>query len=213
LDLDPLIAEAKRRAKQRRVLVSLGLVLLAALSAGLTLTLHSSGGGPSGGVVTADYPHEGVSFRYPGAWTRIPGCVLGGVALLTTAQPARGCPTGTWGPGIWPKEPLRANGISLELTWVPLRSFYLPGVKRPQWNVRRARQTAWAARPIYDYSTWQDCPAAVRGKDYFAALRGFNPFDGMRPGALEARAVICGPNLAAGKATVRRILASIRFTK
>jgi WD40-like Beta Propeller Repeat len=50
LALDPLIAEAKRRARQRRFLVALGAVILVGLAAGLTLGLPSSGGGTSGGL-------------------------------------------------------------------------------------------------------------------------------------------------------------------
>jgi hypothetical protein len=46
--VDPLIAEAKRRARRRRVLALLGLVLLAALLVGLTLALRPPGG-PNGG--------------------------------------------------------------------------------------------------------------------------------------------------------------------
>jgi hypothetical protein len=46
--LDPLIAEAKRRARQRRLFVVLGLVVLAAGTAGLALALRSPDG-PSGG--------------------------------------------------------------------------------------------------------------------------------------------------------------------
>jgi hypothetical protein len=48
--LDPLIAEAKRRARQRRLLVCLGLVLLGGVVAALTVALRPSGGGPSGGL-------------------------------------------------------------------------------------------------------------------------------------------------------------------
>jgi hypothetical protein len=47
--LDPLIAEAKRRARQRRLLVALGVVLLAALAPGLTLALRSPGSPSAGG--------------------------------------------------------------------------------------------------------------------------------------------------------------------
>lgn len=46
--LDPLIAEAKRRARQRRVLVALGIVLPVAVVAGLTLGLRSPGGAGGG---------------------------------------------------------------------------------------------------------------------------------------------------------------------
>src|SRR4051812_17331075 len=43
--LDPLIAEAKRRARQRRVLIALVVLLLAGLAAGLTLAPRAPGGG------------------------------------------------------------------------------------------------------------------------------------------------------------------------
>ena len=46
LSLDPLMAEAKRRAKQRRALIAFGVVLVAGLAVGLTLALRS-GGGPT----------------------------------------------------------------------------------------------------------------------------------------------------------------------
>ncbi len=50
--LDPLIAEAKRRARQRRYLLTLGALILVALAAGLTLGLRPSGGGSGSGVPT-----------------------------------------------------------------------------------------------------------------------------------------------------------------
>jgi hypothetical protein len=48
LSVDLLMAEAKRRARQRRVLVALGVLLLAALAGGLTLALRSPGGRNNG---------------------------------------------------------------------------------------------------------------------------------------------------------------------
>jgi len=50
--LDPLMAEAKRRARQRRALVALGVVLLAGLAVGLTLALRNPGSGSDGLGVT-----------------------------------------------------------------------------------------------------------------------------------------------------------------
>jgi hypothetical protein len=47
--LAPLIAEAKRRARQRRILIALAVLLLAGLAAGLTLALRSPTGGAGGG--------------------------------------------------------------------------------------------------------------------------------------------------------------------
>ncbi len=48
--LDPLIAEAKRRARQRRFLAAFAALILVGLSAGLALGLRSSGGGTNGGL-------------------------------------------------------------------------------------------------------------------------------------------------------------------
>lgn len=44
LSLDPLIRDAKRRAQQRRVLIAVGIVLVAGAAAGTVLAAHSSRG-------------------------------------------------------------------------------------------------------------------------------------------------------------------------
>lgn len=54
LSLDPLIAEAKRRARQRRFLAALGGLVSVGVAAGLTLGLPSSGGGASGTLAGAE---------------------------------------------------------------------------------------------------------------------------------------------------------------
>ena len=60
--LDPLIAEAAQRARRRRLLVCLGLVLLAGIFAMLTLALRLSSGGMSSGA-------QGYLYRYGnGEW-------------------------------------------------------------------------------------------------------------------------------------------------
>jgi hypothetical protein len=51
--LDPLIAEAKRRARQRRLLIALSVLLLAVLAAGLVSAFRSPGGGSSNGGALA----------------------------------------------------------------------------------------------------------------------------------------------------------------
>jgi hypothetical protein len=48
--LDPLMAEAKRRARQRRGLVALGVLLVAGLAAGLTFAFRSPSGGSERGA-------------------------------------------------------------------------------------------------------------------------------------------------------------------
>jgi peptidoglycan hydrolase-like protein with peptidoglycan-binding domain len=50
--LDPLMAEAKRRARQRRTLIALGVLGLAGLAGGLPLAFRSPGGGSTNGGLT-----------------------------------------------------------------------------------------------------------------------------------------------------------------
>ena len=193
--------EARRRARQRRTLVTLAALLLG-LAAGLTLALRSAGGssGGPGTLVRETYPQEHVSFRSPARWTRLP---CPGV-VLTTGRPERSCLQ-----QIWPKEPLGADGVTFQLVSGPLPVSHISGVQQARWDERIAGQAAWAARPLYDYDAWQSCPTAVRGKDYIAVIR--SPLD--RFEAITARAVVCGPNIAAGHAVVERMLASLRFTR
>ena len=56
--VDPLIAEAKKRARQRRALIALAVFLIAVLAAGLTSAFRSPGGGSpnGGGPASAHYP-------------------------------------------------------------------------------------------------------------------------------------------------------------
>ena len=56
--VDPLIAEAKERARQRRLLIALAVLLLAGMAAGLTSAFRSPGGrSPNGGgLASAHYP-------------------------------------------------------------------------------------------------------------------------------------------------------------
>lgn len=198
--LDPLIKEARRRARQRRTLIALA-VLLLILAAGLTLFLRSPGGptGP-GALVRASYPKDGVSFRSPVNWTRLPCPEV----VLTTGHPERSCPQ-----PIWPREPLGPDGVTLQLLSSPLPVSQIPGVQQARWDEQIAGQAAWEARPGYDYYAWQSCPVAVRGKDYIAVIR--SPLDKFR--AVTVRAVVCGPNTAAGHAIVSRMLASLLFTR
>lgn len=56
--VDPLIAEAKKRARQRRLLLALAVLLLAGMTAGLTSAFRSPGGSspPGGGLASTHYP-------------------------------------------------------------------------------------------------------------------------------------------------------------
>src|SRR5215471_537027 len=109
-ELDPLMKEAQRRARHRRTLIALAVVLIG-LAAGLTLALRSPGGPSSGpsGLVRASYAQEGVSFRYPATWTKLE---CGGI-VLTTAHPVIACPQPALPTAPWPREPLAENGVTL----------------------------------------------------------------------------------------------------
>jgi hypothetical protein len=83
--LDPLMAEAKRRARQRRTLIVLAVLLLAALAGGLAFAFgppggdSSNGGGPTGASqhATAEQQRAIVQARtqipYLRAFPRTPG--------------------------------------------------------------------------------------------------------------------------------------------
>ncbi len=210
-ELDPLIAEAKRRARRRRLLVAAGVVALAGLAAGLTLALRSPGGGPGGAPATADFPQFGVSLRYPAAWTQL-ACSedylihVMPIALLTTVRPAPSCsqPMKTGVAVSWPPAAqLGENGVSVALS---IASFPLPAGKRPTWNARvgarRARVTVSPPRAGV-------CPAGARGEYRTIAIQ-----DGASAtnAVFAVTADICGPDLAAGEAGLREVLRSIRFT-
>jgi hypothetical protein len=191
--LDPLMAEAQRRARQRRFLIALGFLLVAGLAAGLTFAFRSPGGGsPSGGGLTsASYSQWGVSLRYPAAWTRL-DCTYGlqssgnPISLLTTAQPAT-CPNGRT-LVFPPPERLGPDGAVVFLG----HGLFL----------------YFAARYVGASSLKTvSCPAGVR-REYRAAYikRAGHPND-----VFTVAALICGPHFAAGDAAVSNLLASIRF--
>jgi hypothetical protein len=63
--LDPLIADAKRRARQRRYIAALTALLLLALATGLTLGFRSSSGGQGGGFPTTAAPAHAGALAVP----------------------------------------------------------------------------------------------------------------------------------------------------
>lgn len=72
--LDPLIGEARRRARQRRFLVALAALLLVGIAAGLAIGFRSSDGGPGGGfAATAGSVRVGaLRFTVPRGFHRYP---------------------------------------------------------------------------------------------------------------------------------------------
>lgn len=95
------MAEAKRRARQRRVLVALGVVLLAGVALGLTLALRSPGGGSSGSA-----PSGGLSpgANNPGSVSASLGVTTGMTAkevLATAGRPLRIVTSNPRNPDCW----------------------------------------------------------------------------------------------------------------
>jgi hypothetical protein len=222
LSLDPLIGEAKRRARQRRVRGALVVLLTAGLATGLTLALRSPGGRPSGGLATARYPQDSLSFRYPNGLIRANwspcsfgnglGGVVGPIAVLTTHQAAESCPSTSPIPPMWPPGgSLGTNGVRILLTRVEL----WPRAYQPHWH---GRLSTW--RSVYlDYSAAAvGCPLGVQHETRSVAIRrsdspeivGSKP---IRPEVISVDALICGPDFATGKAAFRQIVASTRFTR
>jgi hypothetical protein len=213
--LDPLMAEAKRRARRRRVLIALGILAVAGLAAGLTFAFRSPGGGsPSGGgLASASYSQWGVSLRYPAAWTRLDcttwpaGDLVNPISLLTTASPAPTCPRART-MEFPPPERLAADGAvvflghGFALQFKPNASIDgQPALIRPR--------TVGSAMYVGAHSlTAVSCPAGVR-REYRAAYikrPGHHPND-----MFTVAALICGPHFGTGDAAMSNLLASMRF--
>ena len=217
--LDPLIREAKRRARQRRVLGAVGVVLTAGLVAGLTVALRSPGGTPSGGLATARYPQDGVSFRYPSGLNSVPLCgsvgsgfsgVVAPFALLTDGQAISDCPSASAVPPTWPLlGRLGTSGVRVLLTRVET----WPSAYRPNWH---GRLGTW--RSAYSSNSRWGCPLGVQQETRSVAIRRSNRSEivgskPLRPEIVSVDALICGPDFATGKAAFRQIVASIRFRR
>ena len=222
--LDPLIAEAKRRARQRRTLIALAALLLAGLAAGLTFAFRSPGGGSpnGGGLTSANYSQLGVSLRYPASWTRLdcttwyPGNAGTPISLLTSAQPAPACPSART-PEFPPPERLGPDGAVVFLSRTTI-----PASTPPNLSLGGLPNASIDGRPAYispprftggyfgaSVLTSVPCPAGVRREYRTAYVK--------RPGTANTvftvAALICGPHLATGDAAVSNLLASMRFAK
>jgi hypothetical protein len=214
--LDPLIAEAKRRARQRRVLIALGVLLVAGLAAGLTFAFRSPGGGSptGGGLASASYSQWGVSLRYPAAWARLdcttwaPGALVNPISLLTSARPAPTCPS-VRSMEFPPPERLGANGAVVFLGHGYALHFKPNTSIDGQPALIRPRTVGSALYVGASSLKGVPCPAGVR-REYRAAYikrPGHHPND-----MLTVAALICGPHFATGDAAVSNLLASMRFT-
>lgn len=187
-------------------------VIVAGLALGVTLASGSAGGG----FAKARFPEYGFSLRYPRGWARLSWCPsltlhAFPIAVLTTAQPPPSCTEAAPGVAVSfpPPEALGMNGVSLELAVVVSPPSPPSAKTKPKWNARIVGRPAWVERPVYGR---QDdsaitCPAGVRREYRAVGVRS------SRDGTLWLDSVICGPNLAVREKALRRILASLRFTR
>lgn len=219
--LDPLIREAKRRARQRRVLGAVGVLVAVGLVAGLTLALRSPGGTPSGGLAAARYRQDGVSFLYPSGLNSVKLCgsfgngllgVVAPIAQLTTGQATTNCPSASAVPPTWPLVGrLGAGGVRVLLTRVET----WPSAYPPNWHRRLG---AWRSAYAGNSHSTLGCPLGVQHKTRSVAIRSSNRSEivgskPLRPEVVSVDALICGPDFATGWAAFRKIVASIGFMK
>jgi hypothetical protein len=121
LSLDPLIAEAKRRARQRHVLLTAVVLALVLAAGGTTLAVHSFGrlgtsgsyAGPfvPGGMVTGGIPrpYSMASLQAVSAASRNDAWIVGSVAWRWDGSAWRSVPLPTKGPDLWSVAALGPN--------------------------------------------------------------------------------------------------------
>ncbi len=211
--LDPLIAEAKERARRRRLL---GVVLLvvAAAAGGAFWRFTSSGAprwplpaqGGSSSLASASFPGYGLSFRYPANWTRL-DCALettftDTITFLTNA-PSAECskiPSYRGRPGA-PAIHLGGDGVLVYWT----NSGY-PGPRRK----RPGRTVTIGGLPARIRTlTMADC--AGSGGDTGEEATIERPFAGNN--WFTVVGCFRGPDLAANEAAFTRLLSSVRIAK
>jgi hypothetical protein len=151
--LDPLIGEAKQRARRRRQ-IGLGALLVVLLAAGITLGFRSSGGGSSGGLLTAGATARAgeLAVPIPRGFHRY--SVRGGFYRTGTRPPVIGATVTNF--RVKASAPLRvkgvfplaapAKGVAFQVAlWVPLSA---PGTPPPLHLPLSLNDSAWISRPV-----------------------------------------------------------------
>jgi hypothetical protein len=205
--LDPLMAEAKRRMRNRRFLIAAIVLGLAAIAAGVTFALRAPPPPPTGSA-TASVRAVRLSFRYPAAWTRADckrGFSFGASLMILTKDGSRpDCGSLDWPPN----QQIGGNGIVVY--WLTSVGPGVGGVPSP--NARVGGEPAridvrWAV-PQSDQSGAQ----CASGRQRWLSARIQRPRL-PRNDHLVMSASFCGPDYAVGEAAIRHMLASVRFTK
>ena len=181
--------------KRSALLVALGVI---AAAVGVVAFTSRSSGKTSVRLATARFP-GGISLRYPAAWTRVNWCQSGlhvtPIAVLTSTRPGPRCPKSlnvTWPPSVR----LAENGVAVVLAgFAPPDPTYWKKFKA---NARIGGKPANLTKSAYGHGG--ACPGGVRSQGRAAFVGGY-----------WIAAIICGPDLAVGEASVRDLFASIHF--
>lgn len=215
--LDPLMAEAKRRARQRRFLIVVGVLALVGGAAGAVVLFRSPGGPPSSlpaglgggsaqtrGTVLGQFPRLGISFRYPAGWRRVhcsPAITLNGtrgVTYLTTA-PRAGCSPSA-------QRRTSANGVAVLWQQAPV-------VVRHGGNARIGGQPAQvylqAVHAPSGVVLFGPAPCADSGGQRLIEAQINEPATANY--GFEMFACLRGPKLRRSQAAVGQMLTSVRF--
>jgi len=211
--LDPLMAEAKRQARQRRFLITVAMLALVGGAAGGVALSRSPqgpmsslppalGGGSArtGGTALADFPRLGLSFRYPARWRRLDcgqfetlaGSV--GITYLTAGAQRSWC--SRQGPVL---RPLRAHGVWISWVQAPL---FLRGANALVGG-QPARIDSWAPYAVK--------PGSCAGSGGHRIIQAAIHEPGAANYGFTMFACLRGPKLRRSVTAVGQMLASVRF--
>lgn len=197
--LDPVIAEAKRRMRQRRLLIAGLIVALAAIGAGTTFALRGPGGpaglAPAGaGHASAAANIDGFSISYPAAWKRVDwNCWIGtgSYLLLTTARPTPKC-----GSTLPPSEQLGRDGVAVWFgTAAPLSTNSMG------WHLNPAPIGLWAGTERVTCAKGAGTPRRIGAHLQHGSF------------AVVVSAVVCGPHQGRNEDLLQRVLGNSFFTR
>jgi hypothetical protein len=195
--LDPLMAEAKRRMRRRRLLGPVVIVMLVGGVAGATLALrgpsgpNTAPGGAGHSLATTNF--GGMSVSYPAAWKPVQfNCWIGptSILLLTTVRPTPTCGGST----MPPYDKLGRDGVDI---WFD----FLPTFKGDNaWPLRRN------PAPV---GTWAGTERATCAR---GPRRRFGARLILGPHAVAVAAVICGPHYRKNEAALQTMLGNASLT-
>jgi hypothetical protein len=189
--------------------------VLGGAAAGVILALGGAGG-DGRGLSRASFPGFQLSFRYPSPWQRQDWCWIGSsvfpLTLLTTAHTVPPCEQNSlFGQRTPLPPPLRIGSDGVAAWWLAANragsARFAPNARLGGRPARITVRQESTRRTLHSYVNCRGTGPTQRSLD--AVIQG--PSSSIRE--IHVGAVICGPDFASGEADVRRMLASLRFTR